>query len=115
MTIIEVTKNKAMPDVGRLMRKLVGNRCSLGLLRFFVIHPNGRFSKLAIVHAIDDNGSRLEVEKALMQLVNDGVLKTSAENNICYYLLTRDEPMRRVVLNMADFDWRQWQIVLEDA
>lgn len=115
MTIIEVVRKKNRPDVGQLMKKLISNRCCLSLLRFFAAHPNGRFSKLALVHATDEDGGRLVVEAALAQLVNEGVLKTDNENNICFYLLTRDEPMRQLVLNMAEFDWCQWQMVLEHS
>lgn len=113
MTIIEVSQKKNRPYISQLMKKLVHDRCSLGLLRFFVEHPNGRFSKLAIVHAIDEDTGRLEMERALARLVEEGILKTSTENNICFYMLTREEPMRRLVLNMALFDWREWQLVLE--
>jgi len=113
MTIIEVSQKKNRPYLGQLMKKLVHNRCSLELLRFFVEHPNGRFSKLAIVHAIDEGNSRLETERALAELVEEGILKTSIENNICFYMLTREEPMRRMVLNVALFDLREWQLVLE--
>ena len=111
--IIEVSKEKSRPYMNQLMKKLVSNRCCLGLLRFFVEHPNGRFSKLAIVHAIDEDGGRLELERDLSQLVEEGILKTSIEYTVCFYMLTRDEPMRSLVLNMALFNWREWQLVLE--
>ena len=113
MTIIEVTKSERQSCMGQLMKKFVGNRCCLGLLRFFAIHPNGRFSKLAVVHAIDEAGSRLEVEKALMQMADEGILKTANDNNNTYYMLTKEETMRRLILNMALLDWRDWQLVLE--
>jgi hypothetical protein len=64
---------------------------------------------LAIIHALDENGTRPEVERDLEKLVNDGVIKTSVANGIRYYLLTEDEPTRHLVLNLAEFDWRQWQ------
>jgi DNA-binding transcriptional regulator PaaX len=101
--------------MSQLMKKFVGNRCCLGLLRFFAVHPNGRFSKLAVVHAIDEAGSRLEVERALTQMVNEGILKTVNENNNTFYLLTKEEELRRLILNMALFDWRDWQLVLEHS
>lgn len=113
MTVIEVIKKKSRPGLGQIMKNQVSNRYCLSLLRFFMAHPNGRFSRLAIIHAIDEDGSRLGVEKALEQLVSEGILKTDTENHICYYLLTGNEPMRQLVLNMAEFDWRQWQLVLE--
>ncbi len=109
ITIIEVTKKPPRPNATQLMKELISNRYCLGLLRFFVVHPNGRFSKLAVVHALDENGTRPEIEKDLERLVNDGVIKMSNENGTCFYLLTRDEPTRHLVLNLAEFDWRQWQ------
>ena len=113
MAIIEVAKQKNQPYLSQLMKKLISNRCCLALLRFFLAHPNGRFSRLAIVHAIDDNDSKLEVEKALMHLVDEGILMINIENDISFYLLTREEPVRRAILEMAEFDWRHWQLVLE--
>jgi hypothetical protein len=112
-TIIEASKDKSQLYMNQLMKKLVSNRCCLGLLRFFVEHPNGRFSKLAVVHAIDEAGSRLELEKALSQLVEESILKTSVENTVGFYMLTQDEPVRSLVLNLALFNWREWQLVLE--
>jgi hypothetical protein len=112
-TIIDVSKEKSRPYINQLMKKLISNHCCLELLRFFVEHPNGRFSKLAILHAIDEDDSRLEVERALSQLAEEGILKTFIDNNISFYMLTRDEPMRSLVLNMALFNWREWQLLLE--
>lgn len=109
ITIIEVTRKQPRPNASQLMKELISNRYCLGLLRFFVVHPNGRFSKLAIVHALDENGTMPEIERDLEKLVNEGVIKTSVENGTCLYLLTRDEPTRHLILNLAEFDWRQWQ------
>ena len=114
MSIIEVTKGQQQSYMSLLMKKFVGNRCCLGLLRFFAIHPNGKFSKLAVVHAIDEAGSQLEVERALAQLAEEGILKASNENNNTFYTLTKEETMRRLILNMSLFNWRDWQLVLEN-
>jgi hypothetical protein len=113
MTVTEVTEQRCQPYLSQLMKKLIGNRCCLALLRFFVVHPNGRFSKLAITHAVDDNSSRWEIENELKQLVSDGILQTKVENEISFYLLTREDPVRQIILEMAEFDWRHWQMVLE--
>ena len=112
-TIIEVSKDKSPSYMGQLMKKFESNRCCVGLLRFFAAHPNGRFSKLAVVHAIDEAGSRLEIEQALEQMVEESILKTSTDNGNCFYSLTKEETSRRMVLNMALFDRRDWQLVLE--
>lgn len=111
MTVIEVIKKKSGPDAGQMIKNQASDRYCLNLLRFFMAHPNCHFSKLAVVHAIDEDGSRLEVERALEQLISEGVLKANTENLICYYSLTGNEPLRQKVLNMAEFDWRQRQLV----
>lgn len=113
MTIAEITKQKVQPCLGQAVKRLIGNRCCLALLRFFVTHPNGRFSKLAVVHAIDDSNSRLEIEQDLARMVDEGVLNISIENDISFYLLTREENARAIIMEMAEFDWRHWQLVLD--
>jgi hypothetical protein len=117
MTVIEVRKNKDnhRSYIEQLMKKLISNRSCLGLLRFFAAHPNGRFSKLAIIHAIDDDCNRLEMGQALEEMVEEKILDVNSDNGIIFYRLTQEEALRRLVLNMATFDWRDWQLVLEHA
>ena len=107
-TILELRRENK-PNTSQLLKELVSNRYCQGLLRFFVVHPNGRFSKLAILHALDENGTRPEIESDLNKLVYDGVIKESVENRTCLYMLTNEEPTRHLVLNLAEFDWHQWQ------
>jgi hypothetical protein len=107
--VIEVKRRENRPSANQLLKELISNRYCLGLLRFFVIHPNGRFSKLAVIHALDEEGTMPEIEKDLDNLAGDGVIKKSIENGTCYYMLTREEPTRHLVLNLAEFDWQQWQ------
>ena len=113
MTIIEVTKVKSHSYMGQLMKKLVGNRCCLGLLRFFAAHPNGKFSKLAVIHAMDDDENRPRIENAIEQMIDEGIITTYDEKDITYFTLTKDEVMRKLVINVALFDWHDWQMVLE--
>jgi hypothetical protein len=113
MTITETAKQKTQPSLGPVVKKLINDRVCLSLLRFFVAHPNGRFSKLAIVHAIDDSNSRTEIERDLAQMVDEGILMITIENDISFYLLTREECARQTILEMGEFDWRHWQLVLE--
>jgi hypothetical protein len=107
--VIELTGTSTRPSGAQLMKEFISNRCSQGLLRFFVVHPNGRFSKLAVVHGIFDSGTRPEIEIALGKMIADSVVDMTIENTTVYYSLTRDEPTRQLVLNLAKFDWRQWQ------
>jgi hypothetical protein len=109
LSTIEIPRREHRLNANQLMRELIDNRYCLGMLRFFVTHPNGRFNKLAVLHALDEEGTRPEVERDLNELVSDGVVIVSVENGACYYMLTCEEPTRHLVLNLAEFDWCQWQ------
>ncbi len=117
MHVIEFRKSKdnSRSYIEQLMKKLIINRCCLGLLRFFAAHPNGRFSKLAVIHAVDDDCTGWEMEQALEEMVEERILDVNRDNRITFYMLTQEEALRRLVLNMATFEWRDWQLVLEHA
>ncbi|MDH5364594.1 MAG: hypothetical protein OEW82_05450 [Dehalococcoidia bacterium] len=55
------------------------------VLVFLRRHPYTRFSRLAIVHAL--NGHRLCVEQALTHLTDSGVIRRHLENNVPFYSL----------------------------
>jgi hypothetical protein len=112
-TITERTKQKTQMKPGKLMKSFISDHSCLSLLRFFIWHPNGRFSKLAIIHAVDDSNSRQEIEQALKRMVEEGVLMMNIENDVNFYWLTRESVMRDTIMEMAEFDWRHWQLVLE--
>jgi hypothetical protein len=108
-------EKKAGPESRELMRSLISSHGSLAVIRFFAVHPNGRFSKLAVIHALDETDRHRTIEEALESLVGTGVLKTSLENKVRYYRLTKEEPVRGIVLKTAEMDWRQWQKVFEQT
>ena len=109
LTVVEDNKPQPRLSANLLLKKLIGNRLCLGLLRFLMIHPDGRFSKLAIVHALDESGTGPEIESAMAVLVSTGLVNTDAESGTCCYLLTRNVPIRHLVINLAEFDWHQCQ------
>ncbi len=112
MTISEVQKGRSL-YIEQLMKKFVRNRSYLGLLRFFASYPGGRFSKLAIFHAIDDECNRLEMSRALEEMVKGKILDVTVDNGNDYYMLAKEEVLRRLVLNMAVFERRDWQLILK--
>ena len=109
---ISATENKTRPTLNQFIIEMASDGYCLRLLRFFGLHPSSRFNKLAIIHAVDENGSKLNVEKALSQLIDERVVKINIENDISLYLLTRDEPIRHMVLELAELDWLQAQVLL---
>ena len=77
--------------------------CLRELLLFWRSHPYARFSRLAIVYAL--NGRRLCVEKALKYLVDKRLVKTCIENNITLYSLAEGETSLHTVLDSNKLNW----------
>ncbi len=80
------------------------------LILFFTDHPQARFSELAIIHALSQNGGRGYIQKALKHLVEKGILKMSTDSNVVFYSLT--ENMRSLVLELTRLDIHQRRLLL---
>ena len=111
MTTANTAEQYGKPKNRQIMGTLINNYSSLNVIRFFAAHPRGRFSRLAIIRAIDEDDGQGEIEKAMVNLADAGVLKTEIANKVHYYRLTDEEPIRGIVLKTAELDWRQWELV----
>ena len=109
MVNIEITKQDTL---NQLISKYMGEPLSLELLRFFGIHPCARFNWPAVTHALDFGGGKSEVERALVNLTDQGVVKVNIDHDTPIYSLTQDESTRRQVIELAKLDWSRWQLVL---
>ena len=58
-----------------------------------------RFNRLAVVHALNQDNGRRYIQKALDELIDQGIIKASAEGNLPLYSLA--ENMRRLVLKLT--------------
>ena len=58
-------------------------------MEFLKRHPRARFSRLAIVYAL--NCHRLYTERALSYLTASGVIKGYLKNNVPFYSLSAEE------------------------
>ena len=76
---------------------------------FWALHPNARFSRLAVLSAMEC--SRLDVEKALTSMSNDHLVDVRCENGLTTYSLTLDENIRQMVTSLGTLDWNQSQIL----
>ena len=62
--------------------------CCQEVLEFLKRHPRARFSRLAIVHAL--NSHRLYVERALSHLTASGMIRQYLRNNVPFYSLSAE-------------------------
>jgi hypothetical protein len=84
---------------------------SLELLLFFSRHPNARFNRTAVVHAI--TSQQFDTGLALKKLIDNKIVVTFFENGITLYALTKDEPAHTLAAQMIAIDQHQWQVILE--
>jgi hypothetical protein len=90
-----------------------GTRAKQEVLMFLALHPNARFSRLAILSAIEC--SRIEVERALMDMVNDELVDTHCHNGLVTYSLTSDEDIRQMVALFGTLDWSRKRTIFDHA
>jgi hypothetical protein len=83
---------------------------SLELLLFFSRHPNARFNRTAVIHAITTQ--QFDTGIALKRLIDNKVVVTYFENGITLYALTREEPIHSLAAQMKSIDQSQWQVIL---
>ena len=84
--------------------------CSLELLLFFSRHPNARFNRSAITHAVTSR--RFDAGIALKKLVDRHAVVCYVENGLSLYALTKEEPNHSLACQLLNIDQSQWQVVL---
>jgi len=97
-----ITREIAVDKLSQFMKEYDSDQCSLELLLFLGRHPRTRFSRLAIVHAL--NAWRLDIERALRRLGERGLVKTYTENGTSFYSLTEDKSLCSPVLDLLKTD-----------
>jgi len=71
------------------------------LIIFFAAYPFTRFSRLAIVHALNPDNCRNQVHEALEKLVDKGIINTRVDNGTALYWLIDNSATRRLVLQFG--------------
>ncbi len=108
-----VTQEAAIDRLSQFIKEYDGDQCSLELLLFLGRHPHTRFSRLAIIHALD--AWKLDIERALRRLKEKGLVKVSNENGTSFYSLTEDESLYSPVLDLIRANKFQWQPALKQT
>jgi len=111
MTLTDI---RVVEGIQQFIHDYGDDHCCIEILRFFGGYQDTRFSQLAIVHGLDAANRRLYVERALMPLIDSGVIGTAAENGACLYYLTDNSTLRRLAADLARLDWRQWQSLVRE-
>jgi len=83
---------------------------SLQIIQIFAEHPYAQFNESAIIHALNQNGGRGYIQKALSNFVEKGIIKTNEQSGASLYSLT--ETIRRQVLELAKFTPYQRQLLM---
>lgn len=94
----------------RFLEEHGDNRVKRRLLFFWGCYPNAKFARHIICYALDCG--KLEVDRALRDLVKAGLVDTHILNGVTFYSLTANEERRRLVLELAALDWDQWHLLL---
>jgi hypothetical protein len=92
------------------IKEFCDDLCSLELLLFFSRHPNARFNRAAVLHAVSTK--RFDTGLALKKLIDLKVVDTYTENNLTLYALTKNEPTHDLACQMLTIDQSQWPLIL---
>jgi len=81
--------------LSRIYNEHGNDRLKKELLAFWNRHPNGGFLASIISSALDYR--KIEVKKALEELVKTGLIDTYIQSSLTLYSLTKDENKRELV------------------
>ena len=98
----EVTTETEVPVsevLNRFLEEQRNDYCAWQLILFFAEHPYIRFNRLAVIHALNHENGRRYVQKALDELIEQGIIKVTAEAHLPLYSLAED--MRRIVIKLT--------------
>ena len=98
----EVTTETEVPVsevLNRFLEEQRNDYCAWQLILFFAEHPYIRFNRLAVIHALNHENGRRYVQKALDELIEQGIIKVTTEGNLPLYSLAED--VRRLVIKLT--------------
>jgi hypothetical protein len=84
-----VTRDNTREKLFEAIQGYADDRSCQEVLLFLGRHPRARFSRLAIIHAL--NGYKWYTEQALNRLTNDGVIRRYLEGTVPLYSLSADK------------------------
>ena len=101
--------SQTLTDLSALLSRHGDSRATRELLLFWALHPHARFSRLAILCATEC--SRSEVNKALGNMVQNGLVAVQSQNGSAVYSLAANDDVRNMLAALSTLDWRQRQLL----
>jgi hypothetical protein len=98
-------------DLCNFIKEFADDLYSLELLLFFSRHPNARFNRTAVLHAVITK--QFDTGITLKKLIDKKLVVTYSENGITLYALTKEEPSHTTAAQLISIDQRQWQNIVE--
>lgn len=95
------------------IKQHINNRYGLQIVMFFADHPYAQFNELAIIHALNQEGGKVYLQRALSGLVDAGMIQTCVDNNIRIYSLSAR--MINLVLEIARLDLCHRQLLIKQV
>ena len=109
----EETTTMEAPVEDKLFRFITDcwqNQYSLEILLFLGKHPSTRFNCPAIAQASATPGA--DVQRALNNLIDRGLVAIYCDNGTRLYSLTKNKPLRSLVLRMVAINQHHLQLTL---
>lgn len=94
------------------IREHMASYYSQQLILFFARHPRARFSEAAITYAINPNGGKVALQKALAELVDKNVITAYNKNKVRFYSLTDNKSLQSILTEFAGLDVSQQNLAL---
>ena len=96
-------------DLDVFLERYGDTRAKQEAILFWALHPNARFSRLAVLSAMEC--SKLDAERALAHMVNNELVNMRSDNGLTIYSLTPSENIRQMLAQFSALDWAQRQIM----
>jgi len=106
---MEATSALTEQKLSCFLAKHGNNRARRGLLLFWSRYPSAKFSKPVIYSAV--NYPKHDVEKALKDMVEEGIVVSSIQNKVTLYSLTLNEERRRKIIELSTLDFERQQLL----
>jgi hypothetical protein len=87
------------------LRQHVAEPLEMELMAFWGRHPGRRLPRDVIAYAI--TCSRLDLERALGNMTEAGLIQSCVEDRTVFYWLSPDDGLRRLVVGLASLGWER--------